>query len=892
MIKWMKVFAAVMMLPSVCSAEEFDNDWRVRSSAEVPQNGGLISLASYQADGWLKAEIPSTVYAVLMQNGKLVNPDGSQNLSQAPGMNYPQGVDFTQIEMPSDSPFRYGWWYRKVFFAKKRGEQAYLQFDGINYAADIWLNGTEIASSAQLRGSFRSYEFNVTRLLYTDRRPNVLAVEVFAPRPGDLASTWVDWNPAPGDKNMGIYRPVRLLWSGLVALRSPQVQADADSIQVSSELWNDGATAQSGIFFASSSVNSKHVRQSVNLAPGEHKRVTLTLPSDGAKLWWPVGMGKQPLYRAKLGFRLSSGRLSDRAQVEFGVRKVTSEIDWQGHRLFRVNGKPFFVRGGGWASDLFLRTDKERQRRQLRLAKHLGLNSIRMEGQFEEDDFYDMADREGLMILTGWACCSTWEQSATWTDREVTTAEASLRSKLRALRNHPSILAWFYGSDSAPSPAAERLYLRVLQEENWPNPSVASASNETTLVGPTGVKMTGPYDYVPPSYWWIDNNYGGAFGFNTETSVGPAPPGADALRDFLLPNEMWPIGPAWLFHAGQKEFHQLDTFSRAIINRYGPPVGLDDFSRKAQVLAYDGHRAMFEAYAARQFTQTTGVIQWMLNNSWPSLYWHLFDYSLRGEGAYFGAKKANEPLHLAYNPADGGVHLIHLSNDRTYPHLRALTRIFDFSLNERARSEKQVSIGEAQSLQIDTLAAPSDITTTYFVRLELEELSPKGAVLRTFPPNFYWLSKKKEILDWPRADFKHIPVVSDANLTDLQKLPNVSIQLSAKVSASQARVTLKNLCSDAPAFFIQVRVVGTDDGREILPAYWDDNAITLLPGEIRELNVKYERQTSPLRVDVKGWNLNAPPTDLGARLYSRRDVNELIGRTARRQCLKPINECR
>ena len=188
-----------------------------------------------------------------------------------------------------------------------------------------------------------------------------------------------------------------------------------------------------------------------------------------------------------------------------------------------------------------------------------------------------------------------------------------------------------------------------------------------------------------------------------------------------------------------------------------------------------------------------------------------------------------------------------------------MTRIFDFSLNERARSEKQISIGEAQSLQIDTLAAPSDITTTYFVRLELEELSPKGAVLRTFPPNFYWLSKKKEILDWSRTDFKYTPVVSDADLTDLQKLPNVSVQLKAKVSATQARVTLKNLSSDAPAFFIQMRVVGGNDGREVLPAYWDDNAITLLPGEIRELNVKYDRQSSPFRVDVKGWNLNAPP---------------------------------
>jgi exo-1,4-beta-D-glucosaminidase len=171
-----------MTVPSVCSAEEFGKHWRVRSSAEVPLNGGRISQASYQAEGWLKADIPSTVYAVLLRNGKLLNPFFSQNLLRAPGMNYPQGVDFTQIEMPSDSPFRYGWWYRKVFFTKKHGEQAYLQFDGINYAADIWLNGTKIASFAQLRGSFRTYEFNVTKLLYTRGQPNVRAPAISHPR--------------------------------------------------------------------------------------------------------------------------------------------------------------------------------------------------------------------------------------------------------------------------------------------------------------------------------------------------------------------------------------------------------------------------------------------------------------------------------------------------------------------------------------------------------------------------------------------------------------------------------------------------------------------------------------------------------------------------------------
>src|SRR5262245_11740233 len=150
----MKVFAVVMMLPSVGSAEEFGKDWRVRSSAEVPQNGGLISQANYQTRGWLKAEIPSTVYAVLMQNGKLPNPLFSHNLLQAPGMNYPQGVDFTQIEMPSDSPFRYGWWYRKVFFEERRGEQATCSSMGSTTPPISGLTGRKSVASGRYGAHF------------------------------------------------------------------------------------------------------------------------------------------------------------------------------------------------------------------------------------------------------------------------------------------------------------------------------------------------------------------------------------------------------------------------------------------------------------------------------------------------------------------------------------------------------------------------------------------------------------------------------------------------------------------------------------------------------------------------------------------------------------------
>src|SRR5262249_21718046 len=370
-----------------------------------------------------------------------------------------------------------------------------------------------------------------------------------------------------------------------------------------------------------------HVEQPVDLAAGETKTVSFTadrfpeMNIDRPELWWPYQMGTPKLYSVDLQF-VADGQISDAVSTRFGIREITSELDAQKNRVFKVNGKRLLIRGGGRSQDMLLRQSKERLAQEFAYVKHLHLNTIRLEGKIETEAFFDLADEEGILVMAGWCCCDIWEEWDKWQPENHRVAAESLRSQSLRLRRHPSLLVWLYGSDNPPPRQVEQEYLAVLNETGWPNPAISSASqNPTTVTGVSGVKMTGPYQYVPPSYWLNPTantlNLGGAFGFNTETSPGPAIPTLDSLTKMLGKDHLWPIDDVWNYHAGSQEFKNLNIFNRAMEAIYGRPAGLQDYLTKAQAMAYDGERAMFEAYRRNKYT-STGVIQWMLNNAWPS----------------------------------------------------------------------------------------------------------------------------------------------------------------------------------------------------------------------------------------------------------------------------------
>jgi exo-1,4-beta-D-glucosaminidase len=345
--------------------------WEIQSSAKIKAGGEAISATDFKPADWFKATVPSTVVGCLVEDKVYPDPFFGTNLRSMPGMRYPVGANFSLRTMPVDSPFRGSWWYRTEFKLPPSPDgQVWLDFDGINYRANVWVNGKLVANDHQVAGAYRTYEFNITDAARAGA-PNVLAVEVFPPEPNNLGLTWVDWNPAPPDKDMGLWRNVYVTTTGPVALRFPQVVTKVDQpaldkarLTVSVELRNAGrkparATVR-GV------IENVQFEQSVELAAQESKHVVFA-PEDfpqlvisQPRLWWPSQIGPQNLYDLKLDVKVE-GETSEGAAVRFGVREATSELNGKGYRVFKINGRPVLVRGGGWAPDMFLRSSAERE---------------------------------------------------------------------------------------------------------------------------------------------------------------------------------------------------------------------------------------------------------------------------------------------------------------------------------------------------------------------------------------------------------------------------------------------------------------------------------------------------------------------------------------------------
>ena len=282
-----------------------------------------------------------------------------------------------------------------------------------------------------------------------------------------------------------------------------------------------------------------------------------------------------------------------------------------------MNGRPILIRGAGWTFELMLRYSRERLEQEVAYVKDMGLNTIRLEGKLEDEPFFDITDREGILVMPGWCCCDNWEHWKTGTRR--TCAWPRRRCAIRscacaaAPRSSPGSTA----RDNPPPAHVEKAYLDVLDELGFPNPVVSSATEKKAeYSGASGVKMMGPYEWVPPLYWYTDTKVGGPHGFATEIGPGPAPPPLESLKRFLPEAELWPIGEAWNFHCGGGPFRTLDVFTKAMDARYGPSKDVAEYARKAQAAAYESHRAMLESFGERKYV-ATGVIQWMLNNAWP-----------------------------------------------------------------------------------------------------------------------------------------------------------------------------------------------------------------------------------------------------------------------------------
>jgi exo-1,4-beta-D-glucosaminidase len=851
--------------PAASSTISLNANWQIQSSCVAKASGEKVSVAGFATTGWHKTTVPNTVVGSLVDDKTYPDPTYGTNLKNLPGMNYSSATFFALQDMPEGSPFKCSWWWRTEFSlpASASGKHLSLHFPGINYRADVWVNGKKIADARDVVGTYRIFEFDVTNALKPGAA-NAIALEIFAPEKNDLGITWVDWNPTPADKDMGIWKEVSLRMTGPVAIRHPFVSSKLDSsyktaeLGISAELRNDSGKAAKGTLLAE--VDGKEMKQEVELAAGETKIVRFDaekfpqLKLAAPKLWWPFTVGTPYLYTAKFSFE-ANGAVSDSTSIKFGIREVTSELTDKGHRLFKINGRRILIRGAAWAPDMFLRPMPKKLDADLRYVKHMGLNTIRLEGRIDRDELFDKTDELGILVMPGWTCCDAWEKWEVWTDETRAIAAASMKDQALRLRTHPGVYVWLYGSDNPPPAAIERMYLGILKDAEWPNPSVSSASEQPTPVtGSSGVKMTGPYEYVPPVYWYADKEAGGAHGYNTETSPGPAIPTLESVKKFIPKEHLWPMDDVWNYHAGGERFTTVNVFTDGLTRRYGAPKSLEDYERKAQAMAYDGERAMFEAYGRNKYV-STGVIQWMLNNAWPSLIWHLYDYYLVPGGGYFGTKKAMEPLHVQYDYAD---HAVAVVNDTYEAHagMKVVAKMYNLEGKELASHEEKVDVPADASVKAFDLPKGDGLTMTFFAKLQM--FDPSGKLVSD---NFYWLSAKEDTLDWKRRrDTVYTPQAEFGDLTGLEGLPTVSVAVEPVFEhrSGQGKVKVKvTNPGNAVAFMTHLRLVDTK-GNDVVPVFWEDNYFTLLPKESREVWASYDAGSLGEQVPAilcDGWNV-------------------------------------
>lgn len=833
-----------------------EENWQVFSSADIAVDGSEISTNKLSLDKWYNATVPNTVLAVLVQNDVYQDIFLGDNLERIP-----KG----QFEIP--------WWYRTVFTIETKDRKATYQlvFEGLNYKANVWLNGKLVAGQDEVEGCFRIFEFDVTD--YLIKGDNVLAVEMIPPVKGDLTIGFVDWNPWPPDNNLGLWRPVRLAKSGPVSLKHVFVQSKLDTesldnaeLTVSAEVTNHSESDVECT--VSGKIEGIEFAESIHLEGGESRKVVFSaenfpqLNVEHPRIWWPNNLGDPELYQIDMSVAVDND-VSDHAYDRFGIRDVKDYINENGYRGYMINGKKLQIMGGGWVDDIFLADPDKKVKAQLDYVKAMNLNTIRLEGFWGRNQkIYDMADKNGILVMIGWSCQWEWEGYCGRAEEDfmmINPEEYSEHARayidqVKWLRNHPSVFLWVYGSDKLLQPELERMLNESIEKEDGTRPILGSCKyQESEITGPTAVKMLGPYHYVTPNYWYLDTENGGAYGFNTETGPGLQPPVLESIKKMIPEKDLWPMNEIWDYHTGRNEFASFELWINPFIGRYGESSDVEEFAFKAQMSNYEAVKAMFEAFVVNKHN-ATGVIQWMLNSAFPNMLWQLYDWYLMPTGAYYGTQTALQPVNIIYNYGDKNIYAANVHN---YPvkDLSAEIKVFDINSKLIYSSNLSVDIEENASKMIQQMPRLQGLSTTYFMDLRLKDQQGKSVAR-----NFYWLSTKEDVLDWDNTQWHVTPNKSYADMTGIYRMPKAKVEVLFSSNESDDRVevpvTLKNL-SDKIAFFTELTLTD-NNGSAILPVFWENNYVTLLPNEEVEINGYVNRKDysdDTISLKVQFWNM-------------------------------------
>jgi len=926
--------------PSDTGASDVSNlgsgGWKVQSSAVATQTGAQISTPGFSTSTWLPvanddAGAPGTEVEALAQNGLCPGDTALQPVNQ--GDSGPSSVFFAsnmqscygfmnKVGADTVAQFSVPWWWRTDFTPNlTSGQVAALIVNGVIGSANVWVNGQQVATSSTVTGAYTRFSFNITGLARAGT--NSLAIEV---NPNNPQTTFtlddVDWNQIPPDNNTGIQFPVQLAVDSALSDSNAHVvennatDLSSSALTVKSDITNTTATTQTGLVTATitppGSGTPITVSQNVTVPASTSQTVTFTpsqfpaLTIASPQVWWPYQMGAQPLYTLATSVSQNSTVLNSTSET-FGIRNVTSYLtgsstaEPSGARAFKINGVPIVIRGGGFSPNIFLHYSAADIARQIALMKNMGVNTIRLEGHIMPPDFFQQMDQAGILVNAGYQCCDAWElqSSGLTTTADFQIMQNSALTIGQNLRNHPSVFS-FQWSDLAPTTQQESVTLAALAQADFTSPVISSAEyRSSTQLGASGQKE-GPYDWVPPSYWYdtthfdtndsTQTNAGGSWGYDSEESAGDTVPTLDSLSRFMSASDLsslWQNTKFNQYHLNYEphcksgySFGTLCHFDTALASRYGSWSSLSQYVQQAQAQDYENTRAQFEAFidhANNTPLPSTGTIYWQMNKGWPSLLWTLYGSDGDQAGSYFGAQEANRTVHALYALDNGTVTLDNLSNS-SQSGLSVESKVYNLAgtvLDDQTASNITLASQQVRGNVLTPKVPAGSPVQVYFVELQLRR---SGTLVDR---NVYWLSTQPDVVNWTKSLGQPQGTLSQyANLQSLQTLPASAISATA-ATATQAgpagadratTVTITNTSSSTVAFLLRADVRrGTASGQELSgdnelqSSIWQNNDITLFPGESQTLTVTWnsaDLQGATPVVSVSGWNV--PKIDIAA----------------------------
>ena len=882
----------------------------LQSSAVISETGKELSSADYVPTGyWFPVKVPSTVLSGLVQNNVYADPYSGMNNMLIPdasdSFNHQYQLEKYSFLPNEPNPWKKPYWYRSCFSvpAADAGKRFQLVFKGINYRAEVWLNGNLIADSSEMVGMFSEYSLNVSKSIIPGKE-NALAVKIYPldfpglpahPQlnalgdfyenggpTGDigknvtmLSSVGWDWIPAVRDRNMGIWLPVYLRTTGSVIITQPQVITELPNlpdtgianIRLSFTLNSDAVKNQAGIlkiFIAPDNFRGNPIQviksinsvgtgnQFIKMDTKEFPSLTIHRPT----LWWPNGYGKPNLYRIRIQYSVN-GKISDDTSFLFGIRTVSSKTEmvngWV-RRDFYVNGRRIHLVGGAWVPDMMLNRDSLRYDYELRLCRNANVNLVRIwgGGLGETDDFYDGADRYGLLVWQDfWITGDThggFKGSANW-PLEGRVFLKDVKNTIYRIRNHASLLVWTGGNEGH---AREELYNGMrdgVAELDGTRPFIPCSSGFSKAPSswkgswpddkPAGVYSGGPYAWVGEKEYFSLVDKGRDWVFKDETGLPSQPPYNSLIK--IIPNLIpdstlpYPLNNTWGYHDACSGNGKYDNYYKAMVSRFGKPESLKDFSTKMQLLNGSGYRAIFEA-AGHKLNETGGVMLWKLNAAFPSVIWQIYDWYLEPNAGYYFMQNACEPVHIQMNYDDSTVVVVNKSFVAK-TRLKCYVELFTLKGESVFKSIRFLDIDASSVKQILNLGHElSEKQGILFLVLNIVDV--KG---RPVSHNVYWLSRGN--------DFKALKNMPSAKLTTRL------IKAYTKKSESEWLYEISNP-SNQLAFFINPQL--WNDVGEIMPSYWSCNYFSLAPGEKITLIVTCPKALAlkKTRLKLEGWNIS------------------------------------